>query len=160
MNIEISQVATHLVGFLIALFILRKYAWRPILKVLDDRRQKIADEFAHIEAQKEQAEVLLQEYEERLRGIEEEARAKINEAVSAGQKVATEIKAEAQKDARRITARAKAELERDTERARAQLKEDMVGLTLGATERLLREKIDEAANRQIIERFLNEVETA
>jgi F-type H+-transporting ATPase subunit b len=159
MSIEISQVLTHLVGFLIALFILKKYAWGPVLQMLDDRRQKIADEFADIETQKQQTEALLREYEERLRKIEDEARARINEAVTEGQKVAAEIKATAQEDAKRITARAKSELERDVDRARAQLKEDMVTMTLGATERLLHEKFDETANRKLIERFLTEVES-
>jgi F-type H+-transporting ATPase subunit b len=158
MSIEISQILTHLVGFLIAFFILKKYAWGPVLQMLDDRRQKIADEFADIEAQKQQTETLLHEYEERLRKIEEEARARINEAVAEGQKVAAEIKSDAQEDARRITARAKSELERDVERARAQLKQDMVIMTLGATERLLHEKFDESANRKLIERFLSEAE--
>jgi F-type H+-transporting ATPase subunit b len=159
MSIEISQVLTHLVGFLIALFILKKYAWGPVLQMLDDRRQKIADEFADIETQKQQTEALLREYEERLRKIEDEARARINEAVTEGQKVAAEIKANAQEDAKRITLRAKSELERDVDRARAQLKEDMVTMTLGATERLLHEKFDETANRKLIERFLTEVES-
>ena len=160
MNIEYSQLLTHIVGFLIALFILRKYAWQPILKVLDDRRQRIVDEFARIEAQKQEAEELLTEYEDRLRGIEEEARARINEAVAEGQKVAAQIKSDAQEDARRITTRAKEELARDVERARTQLKQDLVGMTIGATERLLREKLDSESNRKLVERFLSEVETA
>jgi len=159
MLIEYSQVLTHLVGFLIAFFILKKYAWGPVLQMLDDRRQKISDEFAEIETQKQQTEALLREYEERLHKIEDEARARINEAVAEGQKVAAEIKATAQDDALRITARAKSELERDVDRARAQLKEDMVTMTLGATERLLLEKFDESANRKLIERFLSEAET-
>jgi F-type H+-transporting ATPase subunit b len=159
MSIEISQVLTHLVGFLIAFFILKKYAWKPVLQMLDDRRQKIADEFANIETRKQETEALLRDYEERLRKIEDEARARMNEAIAEGQQVAAQIKADAQEDAKRITARAKSELERDVDRARAQLKEDMVTMTLGATERLLHEKFDESANRKLIERFLSEAET-
>jgi F-type H+-transporting ATPase subunit b len=159
MLIEYSQVLTHLVGFLIAFFILKKFAWGPVLQMLDDRRQKISDEFADIETQKQQTEALLREYDERLRKIEDEARARINEAVAEGQKVAAEIKADAQENARRTTERAKSELDRDIARARAQLKQDMVTMTLGATERLLHEKFDESANRKMIERFLSEAET-
>lgn len=160
MSIELSQVLTHLVGFLVALFILKKYAWKPVLEVLDLRRQKIADEFAEIEAQKQKADVLFAEYESRLRTIEDEARRRINEAVLEGQKVAAEIKHQAQEDARKATLRAQADIEREHEKARVQLKEEMVNLTLGATERLLREKLDPAAHRKLVERFLDEVETA
>jgi len=160
MHIEYQQLLTHAVGFLIAFFILKKYAWKPILTLLDDRRQKIADEFSRIEVKKQEAEALLLEYETRLKKIEEEARAKLNESVAEGQKIASEIKADAQQEARGIISRAKSELERDVQKARAQLKQDLVGMTLGATERLLRERLDEKANRKLIERFLDEVETA
>lgn len=160
MNLEISQILTHLVGFLAAFFILKRYAWKPILKVLDDRRQKITDEFAQIEAQKQRTDLVFAEVEERLRKIEDEARKRINEAVLEGEKVAGEIKLHAQEEARRIRARAESDIERELDKARAQLKEELVGLTLGATERLLREKLDPAAHRKMVERFLSEVETA
>jgi F-type H+-transporting ATPase subunit b len=160
MKIEISQLLTHAVGFLIVFWVLKKFAWKPILRLLDDRRQKIADEFTRIETKKQETEALLLEYETRLKRIEEEARAKMNESVAEGQKIAAEIKAGAQEEARSIISRAKSELERDVVKARAQLKQDLVGMTLNATERLLRERIDEKANRKLIERFLDEVETA
>ena len=160
MSIEISQVLTHLVGFLVAFFILKTYAWKPILKVLDDRRQKIVDEFAELEEQKQKTDLLFAEYEDRLRTIEEEARRRIQQAVSEGQQMAGEIKQQAQEDARRITARAEADIERELAKARVLLKEEMIGLTLGATERLLREKLDAGAHRKLVERFLSEVEAA
>lgn len=159
MKPEIPQILTQIVGFLIALWILSRYAWKPLLGVLDERRQKIADEFAGIENKKAEAEKLLANYEERLRKIEEEARARLNEAVAEGQKVAAHIKADAQEDARKIVARAKSELERDVAAARAQLKQDMVAMTLSAAERLLHEKLDAGAHQKMINRFLDEVET-
>lgn len=160
MNIEISQVLTHVLGFLVALFILKRYAWKPMLKVLDDRKQKIADEFKEIETQKQKTDQLFAEYEARLSKIEDEARRRIQEAVVEGQKVAGEIRQQAQEEARKITGRAQADIERELAKARVQLKEEMVGLTLGATERLLREKLDPAGHRKMVERFLTEVENA
>jgi len=160
MNVEIQQILTHMVGFLITLWILKRYAWKPILKLLDDRRQNIADEFAGIETKKQETEALLHEYEERLRKIEEEARQRLNEAVAEGQQIAAQIKADAQEDARRVASRSRDELARDVDRARAQLKEDLVAMTVGATERLLREKLDADAHRKMIDRFLSEVESA
>ena len=159
MNIEYSQVLTHMVGFLIALFVLKKFAWLPVLQMLDDRRQKIVDEFADIEAQKKKTEALLIEYGDRIGKIEDEARTRMNASVAEGQKIAAQVKADAQEEARGILTRAQADIERDVEKAKAELKEDMVAMTMSATEKLLHEKLDEAANRKLIERFLNEVET-
>lgn len=160
MSIEWSQVLTHLVGFLVAFFILKAYAWKPILKVLDDRRQKIVSEFKDIEDQKQKTDQLFAEYEARLSKIEDEARRRIQEAVAEGQKLAGEIKQHAQDEARKITERAQADIVRELAKARVQLKEEMVSLTLGATERLLREKLDPAGHRKLVERFLSEVESA
>lgn len=160
MSIEIGQVLTHLVGFLVAFVILKAYAWKPILKVLDDRRERISSEFADIEDQKRKTEQLFAQYEERLSKIEDEARSRIQNAVTEGQKVASEIKQQAQEEARRITERAQADIVRELAKARVQMKEEMVGLTLGATERLLREKLDAAGHRKMVERFLSEVESA
>ena len=61
---------------------------------------------------------------------------------------------------RRQLERAKADIEREHQKARAALKEEMVALTLSATERLLHEKLDLQAHRKMVERFLNEVESA
>jgi F-type H+-transporting ATPase subunit b len=158
MNIEYSQVLTHMVGFLIALFVLKKYAWGPVLQMLDDRRQKIADEFADIDVQKKKTEALLKEYEDRLQKIEDEARARMNAMVTEGQKIAAQVKADAQEEARGVVTRAQAELERDVDKAKAELKQSMVAMTLSATEKLLRERLDESANRKLVERFLDEVE--
>ena len=158
MNFEIQQILTHMVGFLIALFVLKKFAWLPVLQMLDDRRQKIVDEFANIEAQKKKTEALLKEYEDRLRTIEDEARTKMNASVAEGQKIAAQVKADAQEEARGIVTRAQADIERDVEKAKAELKETMVAMTMSATEKLLHERLDEAANRKLVERFLNEVE--
>jgi len=160
MHIEISQILTHIVGFLIALWILGKFAWKPVLEVLEERRQKIADEFASIENKKAEAEQLLRDYEDRLKHIEDEARSRLNEAVAEGQKVAAQIKTDAQDEARKIISRAKQDLEREVAQARSLLKSDMVGMTLAATERLLREKLDAGAHQKLINRFLDEVETA
>jgi F-type H+-transporting ATPase subunit b len=158
MNIEFSQILTHMVGFLIALAILAKFAWKPMLAMLDERREKIATEFQRIEAKKADAEKLLLDYEQRLRKIEEEARLKLNEAVQEGQQVAGQLKADAQEEARKIVSRAKSELARDVAQARSQLKADMVAMTISATEKLLREKLDTDANRKLVTRFLDEVE--
>ena len=158
MNFEIQQILTHMVGFLIALFVLKKFAWLPVLQMLDDRRQKIADEFANIEAQKKKTEALLKEYEDRLQKIEDEARTKMNASVAEGQKIAAQVRADAQEEARGILTRAQADIERDVEKAKAELKENMVAMTMSATEKLLHERLDESANRKLVERFLNEVE--
>ncbi len=55
MNIEISQVITQIIGFLITVWLLKRFAWKPLLSMMDERRQKIKDEFQRIEDEKVKA---------------------------------------------------------------------------------------------------------
>lgn len=153
-----QMLLTHAVGFLIALWILKRFAWGPITNILEERRQKIKSDFDEAADNRKKSEQLLADYEAKLKEIDAEARAKIQEAVKEGQKVASEIQADAQRKAKEQIERAKSELARDVEKARAQLKEDMIGMTLTAAEKLIAEKLDEQKHRQLISNFIDEVE--
>jgi len=157
-SIEWQQILTHIVGFVIALFILKKYAWKPLLGMIDERREKIQDDFDKASDELKKAEELRANYEQRMKEAEVDARAKIQEAIRDGQNVAVEIKETARGEARELIERAKEELSRDVDKAKIQLKLDIVRMTLSATEKMINEKLDEAKHRQMIEGFINEVE--
>src|SRR5262245_54659843 len=65
--IDIRQVLTQVVGFLIMVFLLRRFAWGPVLGLLEARRQKIAGEFEEAEKRKAEAGELKSRYELELR---------------------------------------------------------------------------------------------
>ncbi len=155
-----QMLLTHAVGFLIALWILKKFAWKPITNILEERRQKIQSDFDEAAKDRKKSEELLGQYEEKLKEIDAEARAKIQEAVKEGQNVAAEIKDSARKESKELIERAKSELERDVQKARVQLKEDLVKMTLFATEKMISEKLDEQKHRDLISNFIDEVEKA
>lgn len=153
-----QMLLTHAVGFLIALWILKRYAWKPIMNLLEERRQKIQDDFDKAADDRKKSEELLSDYESKLKEIDAEARVKIQEAVKEGQKVASEIKEDARNESKSIIERAKSELERDVEKARVQLKQDIIKMTLFATEKMISEKLDEQKHRELISNFIDEVE--
>ena len=160
MNIEIQQVITHIVGFLITVWLMKRFAWRPLLSMLEERRQKIKDEFQRIEDEKAGAARLKLQYEEKLKDIESERRQKIVEAVNEANQLASEIKAGAQDEAHALVTRTAEQLERDVAKAKVQLKEDIISITLTATERILDEKLDEKKDRELIDRFIGSIEKA
>ena len=61
MNFHIAQILTQIIGFLVALWILKRYAWKPLLGILDERRAKISGELDTIEQEKGRVEELKQE---------------------------------------------------------------------------------------------------
>lgn len=160
MNFELQQLLTHAVGFLITVWILKRFAWGPLLNIMEERRKKIADEFASIENEKGKVAEMAADYEAKLKEIESERRQKLVEAVTDGKKIAEDIKAQARDEAREIAQKARADLDREVAKARVELKEQMISITMGAAEKLLREKLDEAKHRQLIDGFIANVEKA
>lgn len=160
MNVDIQQILTHIVGFLIVLWILRKFAWGPLLKVLEDRRQKIKSDFDAAADKRQQAEDLADQYAGKMRDIENEARTKLQDAIEDGRRVAAEIREEAREEARKIIDKARADLERDVAKAKVELRNQLVGMTMTATERVIRQTVDEGTHRQLITKFIDELEQA
>jgi F-type H+-transporting ATPase subunit b len=154
--IDIKQVLTQIVGFLIFLFLIRRFAWGPVLQTLEARQAKIAGDLADADKRKQEAAELRGRLEQELRGIDQQARQKIQEAVAEGQKVAAEIKADAQAQARARLDRAEAEIEAERAKAQKALHEDMARLAVGGAERILRKKLDEAEQRRLIGEFIAE----
>lgn len=158
MEIHWDIFITHTIGFIITLLILKKYAWGPLLGLLEERREKIKSEFQKIEDDRADVEKLTAEYEAKLREIENERRAALTEAINEGKKVAEEIKAKAHDDAQQIVEKAQQELSRDVAKAKVQLKEDMVEMTMYAAGKIINEKLDDAKHRQLIGGFIDGVE--
>lgn len=160
MDLQWQLLLTHSVGFLITLWILKKFAWGPLLNMMDERRDKIAGEFQQIEDDKAKVTELASEYEGKLQGIDEERRAKLVEAVNEGKGIAEQIKSAARDEAKQINAKAKAELDRDVAKAKVQLKNDMIAITMSAAEKIINEKLDDARHRELIGNFIDSVEKA
>ena len=149
-----------MIGFLIVVFLLAKFAWRPMLSMMEERREKIASEFREIEFQKKDLEKQREEYEEKVKRIEQERREKLLEGVNEGQRIAGELKAKAQAEAKEIITKAREESAREIIKAKAQLKKDMVDITMSAAEKMLREKLTDERDRKLIGDFIEEVERA
>ena len=155
--IDIPQVLTQIVGFLLMVWILRKYAWGRVLGLLEARRQKIAGEFAEAERRKAEADQTRAKFEQELRDIEVQKRVKLQEGVAEGQRVAAEIRAQAQKEAVDRLSRAQDEIAREREKAKELLKEQMVALAVRAAEKILRQKLDDQGQRKLAGEFIDEV---
>jgi F-type H+-transporting ATPase subunit b len=155
--IDVRQVLTQILGFLLMVWILRRYAWGPLLGMLEARRQKIAGEFKEAERLKAEAVELKARYDAELKTIEAQARQRITEAVAEGQRVAGEIRAQAQTDAAARLENAADEIMREREKAKEVLKEQVISLSLRTAEKILRQKLDDASQRKLAGEFIDEV---
>ena len=155
--IDPSLVITQIIGFLLMVWILRRYAWGPVLGMLEARRQKIAGEFAAADRAKAEANELKTRYEQDLRGIEAQARQRLQEAVVEGQHVAAEIKTQAQREAAQRLERAADEIAREREKAKESLKLQVIKLSMRTAEKILHRKLDDSTHRELVGEFIDEV---
>nr|AOR51136.1 ATP synthase subunit b [uncultured bacterium pAW1] len=158
MSIEWQQLLTHALGFILTLWILKKFAWAPLLGLMEERRNRIAEEFRTIDEQKSAVAQQQALYEARMREIDSERRAKLVEAVEEGKHVAAEMKAQAQHEVKELHAKARTDLERDVAKARVELRDQMVAMTMSATEKIIKERLDETKHRELISRYIEEVD--
>ncbi|OGF04930.1 MAG: ATP synthase F0 subunit B [Candidatus Eisenbacteria bacterium RBG_16_71_46] len=157
--IDIRQVVTQALGFLLLVWVMRRWAWTPLLGMLDARRERIAAEFREAERLQAEAQETRGRYEQELRGIEAQARLRLNEAVTEGQRVAAEMKTQAQQEAARRLQRAEEDIGREREKAKELLKAQVVHLSIRTAEKILRQKIDDATQRKLVGDFVDEVGT-
>jgi len=156
--IDVQLVITHVIGFLVVLWLLRRFAWNPVLRLLDQRRERIRADLSAAEEQRAAAEGLRREYEVHLGNIDAEARQRIIAAVAEGNKLKTHIKEQAlsERDAR--LARADEEVRLRVAGVREELRKRTVDLALLAAEKAVRERMDEPRQRELIARFIAELE--
>ena len=160
MSFEWQQLVTHAIGFLITLWILKKFAWGPILNLLEERRARITGEFQKIDDEKASVARQAAAYDAKMKEIDAERRTKIVEAVEEGKKVAADIKAAAQSEVKDLQTKNKAELEREVAKAKVHLKEEMIAITMSAAEKLVREKLSDQKHRELIGKYIEEVQKA
>lgn len=154
----IAQIGNVILGFLIVFFILKRYAWGRILAIIDERREKIESDLERAEKLQQQAESDKKELDDRLANIEEESRAKMQELIGEGQRIAQKIQDEARDQATQMIEKAQQNIQLETEKARVALKEEIINLTISATEQLIKERLDDEKHKQLIGDFLNRIE--
>lgn len=155
---DLQQVLSQAISFILLLVVLRKFAWGPLLAILDARRHHIEHELREIAQSKVEMTRLQQEYTQRLAKIEEEARTKIQQAVLDGKRIAIEIQEQARAQGQEILQKSKETIELEVAKARVTLRDQLAGLALDAVERILRRKLDPQADRQLVNAVLDELE--
>ena len=155
----LAQFVTNVLAFFLLLAILKKFAWGALLKLIDERKEKIADEFAGIDRTKGELAKIKEEYQQHLVRIEEEARGKIQQAIAEGRRIASEIEEGARTRNRESIEKAKETIALEVAKAREGLREQVVDLAIQATHKVLQQHLDEETDRRMIEAFIREVNT-
>jgi F-type H+-transporting ATPase subunit b len=156
LGLNLPQLIAQVANFIVLLVILRLTLYKPILRMLDERKQKIAEglnaaEIARAEAAAAQANIQAQLDESRRQG---------QEIVANAQQIATRIQADAREQSARdreaALERARNEIQLERDRAIADLRAEFAGIAVAAAERVINQSLDRQAHQRIIDETLAE----
>lgn len=153
-----AEIVSQTISFFVLVFLLKRFAWKPLLGILDQRRSRIEEELRKIAQSKAEMEHLKEDYAKRLSAIEDEARAKLQQAILEGKKAAVEIQEQARNQGYALMNKAKEAIDLELAKAKISLRDQMASMTVDAVERVLRAKVDAKTDRHLVDSVLEELE--
>jgi F-type H+-transporting ATPase subunit b len=155
---DVGLMIWTLLAFLVALLILRKYAWPAITEALDKRQHAIEESIETAERARAEAAALLEEYRERLK----EARGQADEIVARARKAGEVRERESLEEARakrdELLEQTRRDIEAETRRAIQEIRKEVGDLTILATEKVTRKALDEDDQRRLVEDALSDLD--
>lgn len=157
LGINLGFFISQLVNFTLLAVLLYLLLYKPVLKLLDQRKERIAKSMADVDAAREAAARAQQEYDRKIAEAQRKAQEIIAQAAQTGEKVSAEIKAEAQREADAIRQRAREEAALEKEHLLADVQKQIAGLSMLAAERVLGEAMDPDLQRKLLDQFMREL---
>lgn len=155
-DIDFTVIA-QVLSFLLLVWILAKFAWKPLMAMMEERRKFIESSLKQAEQERQQAEQIKREYQEEMRKARQEAQDVIAKATKASEERAVEILAQAKEEADKIKKSALVDIERERDRAISEVKAQVAELSISVAEKIIRQKLDLSGQEQMIEQFIQEV---
>ena len=153
-HIDAGLLLAQLVNFIIVLLVLYKFAYKPILKVLNDRTDKVEKGIKDAES----AQVKLAEMEKKEKEVllkaKEEAQKIIQQAEKTAMANVQELEIKAKEQSEKTLAEAKKQIEQEKNKAVKEAKSEIANLVMSATEKIIGEKIDSNKDKELIEKAI------
>ncbi|MFD2864746.1 F0F1 ATP synthase subunit B [Mucilaginibacter antarcticus] len=158
LNDHLGFVVWSTVAFLILLFLLAKFAWKPIMGAIDERERSIESALLKAEAAKEEMSRLTSENEALLKQARIERDAILSEAKKVKDSIIAEAKEAAQKEAGRQIEMARIEINNQKAIAMADVKNQVATLSLQIAEKVLQRQLeDQHKQDELVSQLLKEV---
>jgi len=145
-----------LVSFLLLYLLLKKFGWKPILGIMEQRVETIKHNLDAAEESKAETARLLEEQRALLNEARTQASQILNEARSAAEANRVEIEAQAARQAELVLARARETIEHEKEQAMLELRQSVADLTVNLAGRLIGNDLNETEHRRIIEYYVTQ----
>ncbi|MCG6867740.1 MAG: F0F1 ATP synthase subunit B [Gammaproteobacteria bacterium] len=156
MNITATLIG-QILTFAVLVWFIKGVLWEPMIKVLEDRKRKIADGLEAAERGQHSQELAEQRAKERLLEAKKQGAEIINQAQKRAGEIVDEAKVAAREEAERIKQGAQADIVQETNRAREQLRQQVSKIAVQGAERLLEREVDEKANAKLLDELAAQI---
>ena len=146
-----------IINLLILFVALKFFLFKPVTKIMDERKRQIENSIKQAEEKNTQAEALRKQYEEQLHQAGQEAADIIKDAKVRASKEYDDILQSAKENAKMVEKESEQKIAREREKAMQSAKQELAGVVLLTASKLSQKNMDEKANHEFVDAFLSEV---
>jgi F-type H+-transporting ATPase subunit b len=147
-----------IVCFLITLYVLKRYAFGPIQKAIDERRDRIRESLNEADRAREEARKLLEEHRKLIASAQTDAEEILSEARRVADANERRMREDLEADRQRRLEETRKQIEAETRRALEQIRVEVVELSLLAATKVTRKVLDDEDHRRLIEEAVGELD--
>ena len=159
LGINLPVLVAQIVNVAILLGLLYLVAYKPIMRMLDERSRRIKESMEQADAIKEQAARAEEDVKKQLEAASRKGQERIAQAVQVGEEVKQKAQQEARQEAETLIARARTEIHRERDEAIDELRKEVADLTILAAGKVIDRSLDKKAHRRLIDKVLKESTT-
>ena len=156
LGINLPGLITQVISFLILLFVLSKLLYKPVIKMLDDRADRIKESLSAAEKAKEDAASSAEKIEKELISARQEGQKIIDQAKQFSEDFKEKERSKALEEIENLIEKSKIDLEKETRVAINELRKNFSSLVLEAAEKVVNKEIDDNTHNELIEKVLKE----
>jgi F-type H+-transporting ATPase subunit b len=158
LGINLGYLISQIINFGLLAVLLYFVAYKPILRMIDERSARIKQGLDDAEQASRRAAEMEKEFEQRLAEARKEGQEIVAQATQMSEKARQEILATAREEARAQVEKAKEEISRERDLAMAELRQQVADLSLSISEKVIGESLDQQRQRDLIAEFLEQTE--
>lgn len=156
-SVNIWHILISLVNLVILFLLVKKFLYKPVRKMVAERKEHIAEQYRAAEEAQRSAEESKQEYSKKLADADSECNTLIKEAEKSSQRLSDEIISDAKDKAESMLRNADTEIELEQKKAMQKLKHDAADLSVDLAEKLLARKMTDSDQDELIDSFIDEL---
>jgi F-type H+-transporting ATPase subunit b len=159
LNPEVGTIIWTIITFVVLLFLLSKFAWKPFTEFLDAREKSIKDAIEAAQKARAEAEETLKKNEELLAGARKETAALLEQGRREVESLRAELLVQARKEAQDLVEQGKKQIAYEQKQAIETLRRQVADLAIGAAGRLIQSNLDDARNRALVADYVKSLPT-